>query len=155
SAAEVCRIPSGRSGPGAGKPRARTTGTGTGRIGPARLLPAGAGAAPSESMTATTRRWRSQGGSCVPDDFDSNSGIAPCRFGPWASCPEALDAGAAIVSLESAASGQLETGSAPPFRAVLPRPLAAGLAAPALFLAPGERIDDFEIVAELGRGGMG
>jgi serine/threonine-protein kinase len=69
---------------------------------------------------------------------------------------------------ESAASGQLKTGLAPPFRALLSTPAGAGSVAPVVFPVSGERTGDdgqagadlpvvpgYEIVAELGRGGMG
>src|SRR5438128_12594362 len=118
-------------------------------------------------------RWASQGSLCMPNESKSNNGIADRSFGPEASYA-ALHVEALTPSAELAAPGELKTGFAPPFRALLSAPAAAGSVAGAQIgdlallegsLARAPRSSDasaerpvvpgYEIIAELGRGGMG
>ncbi|HMC89684.1 MAG TPA: serine/threonine-protein kinase, partial [Gemmataceae bacterium] len=109
----------------------------------------------------------------MPNESKSNSGIADRSFGPESS-RAALHVEAGAPSAAPAALEEPKTGFAPPFRALLSAPAAAGSVATAqigdLALLEGTfvrapRSSDasaelpvvpgYEIIAELGRGGMG
>ncbi|MCI0457712.1 MAG: serine/threonine protein kinase, partial [Gemmataceae bacterium] len=98
----------------------------------------------------------------------SNSGIGAQPSGREAFARAARHAVAGAQPAEPAASGELNTGFAPPFRAMLCTPAAAGSVNPLVLPESGERVGrgnaasadlpvvpGYEIVAELGRGGMG
>src|SRR5262245_46857505 len=101
-------------------------------------------------------------------DLIPSRGVAerPARLG--AASPAAPRANADSQGAEPAASGDPGTGLAPPFRAPLGTPAAAGPVDPSVFPEPGERIrhgkeasaglpvvPGYQVVKELGRGGMG
>src|SRR5947209_3348676 len=102
------------------------------------------------------------------DDSPSDSGAAARPCGREASFRAARPPGGCAPNAEPAASGEPDTGFAPPFRAMLSTPAAAGPADIPAFPESGERagrgseaaaglpaVPGYEIVAELGRGGMG
>src|SRR5262249_40476945 len=124
---EVCQSAFGRSDPLAGKPDDGTVGTGTGRPGPARLLPARPETArPSRcDGVSPMRPGLTERFSCQNHEVREGVGEGPSVLG--ASPPAALGANAGNQSVEPADSGEPRTGVAPPFRALLQKPAAAAV----------------------------
>jgi hypothetical protein len=101
----------------------------------------------------------------MPNDLIPSSGGAVRPSASGASHPAALRRDAGSQSPESATSDGLRTGFALPFRALLETPAAVEEGSPAVLPEPGQqtqaRIGDlpavpgYEIIAELGRGGLG
>src|SRR5690348_8531976 len=101
----------------------------------------------------------------MPNDLTPSGGAAERPAGLGTASRAALRVDAGSPSAEPAASGAPNTGFAPPFRALLGTPAHAAAVNPALPPGPGQQtrassadlptVPGYEIVAELGRGGMG
>src|SRR5262245_50862096 len=102
----------------------------------------------------------------MPNDAISGGGVAGRRpSGLEAFSRAALHADGSSPNAEPPPSGELQTGLAPPFRALLSAPAGVGLEQSEALKATARRVGEaradlpvvpgYEIVAELGRGGMG
>jgi serine/threonine protein kinase/Tfp pilus assembly protein PilF len=98
----------------------------------------------------------------MANDLIASVEVAEWPFGADASSCASLHAEAGSQSAEHAARDELRTGFAPPFRALLGSSGRAASVNPAVLPKPGEasspklpEVPGYEIVAELGRGGMG